>query len=109
MRPPSNPVTKKDLDEFAASLDGLKTGEGDAVSHLSADDQLKIGRAKSEDGVRTFVTRTVVGANVALWFVAAVAYLLGVEATPGIVDLNLKVTMPILMLVLGYYFGSSAK
>jgi len=105
---PPNPSPKEDIDETAAHLAGIEADDGKAALLLSADDQVKIGRAKSEDSVRTFVTMGVVGANIVLWVIAGAAYLFGSQAAPGVVDV-IKVAMPVLTLILGYYFASSRR
>jgi len=50
----------------------------------------------------------VVGANIVLWVIAGAAYLFGSQAAPGVVDV-IKVAMPVLTLILGYYFASSRR
>lgn len=110
-------------------MTGPNTPPGDPLSGLAAllaqrtaadepafdpDAQIRVRRAEAEDKVRSFVTRWVVVAYLAAWGALLIMLCIASFVTPAAgnllsaaADVLMKVALPVVTLVLGYYFGSA--
>lgn len=94
--------------DFANFEAELVSAEHDESSLTSIDDQIKLSRANVEDKTRSWVTRLVVGGFAVQIFFAVIAALFYPENLDPVTRV-IGLSMPIITLVLGYYFGSSSR
>lgn len=100
-----------------AGLDALIAGTDQGLpSNIDPDAQIRVDRAKTEDAVRSFVTKSVLITYLAMLAILLLAHVLAATFSskaptflPDGLDLILKGGSPIAALVLGYYFGSATR
>jgi hypothetical protein len=105
-------ISTGSIESLDQDLSATESAVGPVLTkNLTAEDQMRMRRAHHEDGVRSFVTKWVVGVFILIIFGVAAYSLLGSNADSVIrtADIVAKFYLPIVTLVLGHYFGASGR